>query len=138
MERMEPSTLAQLLRRRVAAGPLLIDVSGVSMGRRMVGARRVEAVRARRPVPGQVWVFVTEEGRLVAHRCLMGGRRPRFQGDANSLPDGPVPPSCLVGRVSAVETAGGWKALGIADRLCGVVVLGRHLLAHLRRHVGRR
>lgn len=104
----EVEVTARLLRRRAAEQALWVPVTGGSMGRRYPpGSRVLVKPLARRPRPGEVWVFSDGDGHLVAHRYLR--RRAGcyvFRGDSESRSDPPVDPSWVVGRVHLVDAAG--------------------------------
>lgn len=108
MSNTEPDALAALLRRRVAGAPLAVEVSGVSMGPRMVTGSSVEVVAADRPHWGEIWCFAADGGALIVHRCVgWRRRRARFWGDANEVIDAPVDESRWIGRVVSVRTPAG-------------------------------
>lgn len=58
----------------------------------------------RRPRLGEVWVFCTKDGVILAHRFLRRrGDEFVFRGDAMPSSDAPVARSLLVGRVVSVD-----------------------------------
>jgi hypothetical protein len=125
-----PDALAALLRRRLAGGPLTVDVSGVSMGPRMVTGSKVDLVAADRPRWGEIWCVVADGGVLFVHRCVGWRRgRARFWGDGNDVVDDVVAPSSWVGRVVAVRSPdGAVRAVGARERWWwGSVAFVRHL-----------
>ena len=118
----------QVLRRRLASGPLWLAVDGPSMSPSLAPPARVQLTAAGRPRPGELWAFGTHDGSLVVHRCL---RRRRdgtyeFRGDAETDDDDPVPAERLVGKVVRAESAAGpvrltrgWRRL-LASRWRGL------------------
>ena len=110
---------ASLLRRRAATEPIWIEVSGMSMGRRLPG-ERVLVAAGRNPRPGEVWAFVDDDGHVVVHRLNrhVGGRS-WLQGDANPSSDVPVRADRLIGRVASVDVNGRIRSLGALERLRG-------------------
>jgi phage repressor protein C with HTH and peptisase S24 domain len=128
----------QVLRRRLADGPVWLAVDGPSMSPALTPPARVLLDAAARPRPGELWAFGAHDGSLVVHRCL---RRRRdgtyeFRGDAELGDDAPVPTERLVGRVVRAESATGpvrltrgWRHL-LASRWRG-------LRRVIRRAVGR-
>jgi hypothetical protein len=95
------------------------------MGRRYPeGSRVLVTPLTRTPRVGEVWVFCTDGGRMVAHRFLR--RRAGmlvFRGDAEPVSDPPVHPEWLVGIVALVDCGGRcwrprtWQALGPLARV---------------------
>jgi phage repressor protein C with HTH and peptisase S24 domain len=108
---------ARVLRSRVAAGPLWVDVSGDSMQPALPARARVLLAPASKPRRGQVWAFVDEDRLVVVHRYLR--RRPGgslvFRGDAVGYEDPSVQPNQLVGRVVRAEIDG--RPADVPDRL---------------------
>ena len=74
------------------------------MGRSVPAGARVLLESKPRPRPGQVWVFVNDDGELIAHRCI--AQRDKlylFQGDAAADPDPPIAATRLVAAVRAID-----------------------------------
>jgi hypothetical protein len=97
---------AALLRHRASAGGFWVEASGGSMGRRYPpGTRLLVQSAARRPRPGQVWVFVDNDDRVVAHRyiCPRNSDTLWFRGDASVRFDAPVDRARLVGPAVLVD-----------------------------------
>jgi hypothetical protein len=93
---------ADLLRRRVAAGPLWLPVQGRSMAGSIPGGCRVQVVAADRPRRGEVWAYRRPDGVLVVHRVrAVRAADVVFQGDGCVAVDPPVAPEWLVGKVVA-------------------------------------
>jgi hypothetical protein len=141
MSTTDPRSLARLLRRRAAGAPLEIDVSGSSMGPRMVTGSKAVVVAAARPRWGEIWAFFDTDAVIFVHRCV-GRRRGqlRFWGDANPLIDGPVDPERLVGRVVAVRAPDGTpRALGFTERWWyGTLAGARHACRRVEQAARRR
>lgn len=135
--------LASLLQRRALHGPLDLPLRGRSMGRWWRHADRVKVAPGGVPQRGQVWVFVSSAGQIVAHRCRrapVGGAAAVFRGDGNMHADGPVDAGMLVGRVTAVQRRGRWQSLGLRAWLHGALAraatLLRRVIGGARRHRG--
>ena len=63
---------------------------------------------------GDVIIYVREE-RVVVHRVVReSGDLVWTRGDANLLPDPPVSRAQILGRVSAIRTADGWREIASA------------------------
>jgi hypothetical protein len=139
---LDPSRLADLLRRRATHRPLDLSLAGRSMGRRWERAERVLVAPEARPSRGEVWMFVDANGRIVAHRCRRAGEPARFRGDGNTVDDLPVPACRLVGRVTAIQRGGRWRRLGAWEQLQGlgtrVRTWGRQLGSGLYRRMRQR
>jgi phage repressor protein C with HTH and peptisase S24 domain len=129
MSTVDPDTMARLLRRRAASGPLWIGAEGDSMTPAIVTGARILIVAKRRPAWGEVWAVVGDDGAVFAHRFRRrAGGRYVFQGDGRLHSDRPVAASRLVGRVRRVDGPGGITRLGVGDRLrIAWIVLARRL-----------
>jgi Peptidase S24-like len=104
--------LARLVRARVEVEARWIDVSGSSMEPTIVAPASLLVVDGTTPRLGEVWLFVDDDERLLAHRFLRrAGARLRFQGDAERWPDRPVSADRLVGRVERVVDPRGERGL---------------------------
>lgn len=103
-----------------AAEPLPLRVAGGCMAPALRDAAVARFTRPARVWPGDVVVFATTDGALVAHR-LIGALPGRLytQGDHEPLPDGAFPRGRLVGRLD-VEVAP-------ADRLRALLRFARLL-----------
>jgi phage repressor protein C with HTH and peptisase S24 domain len=102
----EPEATAAMLRRIAQARPHWIDVHGSSMGWSIPDGAKVRVESGVTPRRGDVWVFCSDDGVVLVHRCrgeVAGGFR--FQGDARSRADGVVAADQLVGRVVEVSPA---------------------------------
>jgi hypothetical protein len=91
----------------------------------------VRVVARDRPRIGEVWAFVSAEGRIIVHRCTgrtSGGYV--FQGDGRAAADPATPPELVIGRAVTVRDRHGERSLGVLDRLRGVV-------RHAARRTGR-
>ena len=109
--------------------PLEIDVSGSSMGPRMVTGSKAVVVASTRPGWGEIWAFSNHEAVIFVHRYVGRRRgRLRFWGDANPFIDPPVEPERLVGKVVALRAPDGTsRSLGFTERWWyGTLVCTRH------------
>lgn len=118
---------------------LWLDVSGASMGRAIVPPAHVRVIPGGRPRRGEIWAFCLEDAAVVVHR--LRDRRDGtflFQGDAMPLPDAPVAPERLIGRVRQVRRAGVVREVGALDRWRGFAAVSwRRLRRRVRRLVAR-
>ena len=107
---------------------LRLRVAGACMEPHLRGGDVVDVRSARVYWPGDLLAFLDGSGRLRVHRLIgyrPGRRGLRFwtQADASSSPDSAVPPSRVVGRVSA--------PVPMLARVRAVGRLARHLTARL-------
>ena len=122
--RIDPAFLARLLA-RAAAGPLWVPAAGGSMRPALHAGDSVRVRPGGVPKPGEVWLAVLPDGRLVAHRVrAVSADAVRLYGDARDRVDPPLARDLLVGRVDAVERLGRIRRVGrrgiagrLADRL---------------------
>ena len=117
------------LRSMAAAGELRVRVTGGCMEPRLGDGALVAVAPAWVYWPGDVVAFVSDAGRLVAHRVI--GYRPARRGfhlwtqaDAASRPDAPIAPRVVLGRVVA--------PVSLVERGLATGRLARHLLSRLR------
>lgn len=110
-----PHPSARLLRERASVGEgLEIRAEGTSMRSTIDPGTTVLVEGRTRPQIGEVWAFVTDDGRLIVHRYWRGNASGLvFRGDGNEHTDLPVRPDQLVGRID----------LGRLDRLRGAARL---------------
>ena len=109
MSSTNAESLARLLRSRAGSEPLRIEVSGSSMGQRIVSGSSVWVSAADRPRWGEIWAFCELQATVV-HRYV--GRRDgrnRFWGDGNLEADALVDDALLIGRVIGIEAPGGGR-----------------------------
>jgi hypothetical protein len=127
------------LRRSATDRELWLDVSGASMGRAIVPPAQVHVIPGGRPRRGEIWAFCLEDAAVVVHR--LRDRRDGtflFQGDAMAVPDAPVPPERLIGRVRQVRSAGTVHDIGAVDRWRGFAAISwRRLRRRVLRLAGR-
>jgi len=95
MNAPDPDRLEKLC----CAGPVVLEASGSSMGRRFAGEVRfrVRPLECRRPLPGTILVWQDTEGRIVAHRLIasanrFGALRHYTKGDGNRRVDPSIVP----------------------------------------------
>jgi len=101
-------TRARLLRERVAIEPRWLEVSGRSMEPTIVAPARLLVSHADAPRLGEIWVFVDDDDRILAHRFLRRvGELHRFEGDGEAWPDPLVGAGRLVGRATIVADVDG-------------------------------
>lgn len=118
---------AGLLRALAAEGPVPVSVRGLSMGGALADGTRLQ-IHDRRPLPGDVVVFRSGGGPLLAHR-LLGLYRRRGEwhlvtrGDAADRADPPVRETALVG-VADVTVPLRTRLLSIASFLRWAVRAG--------------
>jgi hypothetical protein len=109
---------ARLLREAAACEPLWIVAHGASMGRTIPSGSSVRVAGAAAPRRGQVWAYVDGSGAVVVHRYRRRSATGHvLQGDTSSHSDAPVPTDQLIGRVTAVRSAGRLRSVGSFDRL---------------------
>jgi Peptidase S24-like len=114
-ESVSPEAVAAVLRKRVAKGPVWLDVSGSSMGSAIPSGARVLVQGRATPRRGEVWAFCTAGGNVVVHRFRRNrGGQLWFQGDANAWVDVPIDASLLIGRVNTIDVDGRRRRLGAA------------------------
>ncbi len=115
----DPDAVAALLRRRLTAtGPMMLPVSGSSMGRMIPSGSEVKVMACAAPRPGEVWAVVDDDGEIIVHVArhvsteLMVGR-----GRSNEVDDRPVGRHRLIGRaVEVVDPSGRRKVFGERSR----------------------
>lgn len=92
-----------------------IPVSGMSMWPWLQPNRdhvRLCPVKGMKLVPGMVVLFCRENGSYVLHRIIRRrGTELYLSGDAQSILEGPIEESCVLGWVSHVARAGKWRKL---------------------------
>jgi hypothetical protein len=125
---MTPRLVAPL-RSLAAAEGLRVRVSGDCMSPRLEDDTLVALTPASVYWPGDVVAFVSEAGRLVAHRVI--GYRPGRRGfrlwtqaDGASHPDAPVAPRLVLGRVV--------MPVSLMERCRAAGRLAQHLLWRLQ------
>jgi signal peptidase I len=98
----------EALRRLAREGPVEVNVRGDCMAPLFADGDRVRVTACRAYWPGDVVVFRTADGRLLAHRLL--GYRPYAgnlafvtRGDACVVHDAPVPRAAVLGRIDAAR-----------------------------------
>lgn len=109
--------MSTLRRRRTLAGlaalareaPVPVRVRGGCMAPLLADGQVVQVAEARRYWPGDVIVFQSPEGHLLAHRLLgyrflSGHLALVTRGDACSTHDSPVPLGQVLGRVAGLPT----------------------------------
>jgi len=147
-----PRALAAGLRELARERPLVVTVRGGCMAPRLRDGDRVAVAPAARYWPGDVVAFRTPQGRLAVHR-LLGYRLCAGQvvcvtrGDRCDLPDSPLAPERLLGRVALRPTLAeraqallAWLALALRAARRRLAAASRRLSAVGRRlsAVGRR
>lgn len=98
----------QALRDLAREAPVEVGVRGDCMAPLFAGGDRVRVAAARFYAPGDVVVFRSAGGGLVAHRLLgyrlhAGALALVTRGDACPVHDAPVPLAAVLGRVEAVR-----------------------------------
>lgn len=128
------------------AGPVELEATGSSMGRRFSGEVRfrVRPLQGRRPLPGTILVFQDVEGRIVAHRLIasatrFGAFRHYTKGDGNKRVDPSiVPDRQFVAEAVAVVRNGKETDLTTLPRRFGGLVLATAALPRLTWQAWRR
>jgi hypothetical protein len=111
-------TVARLIRRRLAAGPVEMRVSGSSMRGAIASGSTVRLVASRTPRRGEIWAFVANDNAVVVHRVRdVDLDTITCRGVGNPVDDDPVPLDHALGRVShATDPDGRQRRFGGADR----------------------
>ncbi len=136
----DPDAIARLLRTRIADRAIELEVTGSSMARTIETGATVLVEHAPVARPGQIWLFIDDQSRLVVHRVrsvsdgMVTGR-----GSGNPIDDEPVSTGRLVGRVRvAVDAENRSRRFGWWDQYRAAVSFrlrqaARQLLRRIRR-----